>query len=169
MSVPPTEIGGDICLAEEKETNSQQTTIAEEKPEVKEEPVEGVANQETPKPDEPVADDTTAKPEGETEAKAEDKTESVQEAATEPADETTGSTTDDEKPKDEDSGGKDERDAPKHDQRRRDSHRGGGRGGRRGDRPLTNEDKLRMYKKQSEERLLDIKRSREAKVGKKKR
>jgi len=41
--------------------------------------------------------------------------------------------------------------------------------GRRGDRPLTNEEKLRLYKKQSEERLLDIKRSREAKVGKKKK
>jgi hypothetical protein len=49
---------------------------------------------------------------------------------------------------------------------------GGGRdGGYRGrsDRPLTNEDKLRRYKKQSEERLLDIKRSKENKVGKKKK
>ncbi|MCX6646845.1 MAG: hypothetical protein NTY09_10920 [bacterium] len=51
-------------------------------------------------------------------------------------------------------------------------YRGGGRdGGYRGrsDRPLTNEDKLRRYKKQSEERLLDIKRSKENKVGKKKK
>jgi hypothetical protein len=52
------------------------------------------------------------------------------------------------------------------DDRRYDS-RGGGRRDR--DRPLTNEDKLRMYKKQSEERLLDIKRSKEAKVGKKRK
>jgi type IV secretory pathway VirB10-like protein len=52
------------------------------------------------------------------------------------------------------------------DDRRYDS-RGGGRRDR--DRPLTNEDKLRMYKKQSEERLLDIKRGKEAKVGKKRK
>ena len=50
---------------------------------------------------------------------------------------------------------------------RRYDPRGGGRRDR--DRPLTNEDKLRMYKKQSEERLLDIKRSKEAKVGKKRK
>lgn len=37
------------------------------------------------------------------------------------------------------------------------------------DRPLTNEEKLRNYKRQSDERLLDIKRSREAKVGKKRK
>ena len=37
------------------------------------------------------------------------------------------------------------------------------------EKPLSNEDKLRLYKRQSEERLLDIKRSREAKVGKKRR
>jgi hypothetical protein len=57
---------------------------------------------------------------------------------------------------------------PEHqrDDRRQDS-RGGGRRDR--DRPLTNEDKLRLYKKQSEERLLDIKRSKEAKIGKKRK
>ncbi|HDS30663.1 MAG TPA: hypothetical protein ENN67_06435 [Firmicutes bacterium] len=57
----------------------------------------------------------------------------------------------------------------RHDQR---SDRRGGRGGgygRRDGRPMTNEDKLRMYKKQSEERLLDIKRGREAKIGKKRK
>lgn len=51
-----------------------------------------------------------------------------------------------------------------HDDRRYESRAYG-----RKDRPLTNEDKLRMYKKQSEERLLDIKRSREAKIGKKRK
>ena len=52
--------------------------------------------------------------------------------------------------------------------------RGGFSGGRysgsRGDgesRYLSNDEKLKIYKKQSEERLLDIKRSREAKIGKK--
>jgi hypothetical protein len=53
------------------------------------------------------------------------------------------------------------------DDRRYDGRHGGGRRDR--DRPLTNEDKLRIYKKQSEERLLDIKRSKEAKVGKKRK
>jgi len=33
-------------------------------------------------------------------------------------------------------------------------------------RPMSNDEKLKRYKKQSEERLLDIKRSREAKIGK---
>ena len=43
----------------------------------------------------------------------------------------------------------------------------GGRG-RYGDRsrPMSDDEKLKRYKKQSEERLLDIKRSREAKIGK---
>ncbi len=54
--------------------------------------------------------------------------------------------------------------------RRGDRHEsGGGRYGGRGyrdSRPLSNDDKLKLYKKQSEERLLDIKRSREAKIGK---
>ncbi|MFH1675992.1 MAG: hypothetical protein ABIC40_03120 [bacterium] len=48
-------------------------------------------------------------------------------------------------------------------------HTDGRRPRDRDGRPLSNEDKLRMYKRQSEERLLDIKRSRENKVGKKKR
>lgn len=48
-------------------------------------------------------------------------------------------------------------------------HSDGRRPRDRDGRPLSNEDKLRMYKRQSEERLLDIKRSRENKVGKKKR
>ena len=33
-------------------------------------------------------------------------------------------------------------------------------------RPMSDDEKLKRYKKQSEERLLDIKRSREAKIGK---
>ena len=47
------------------------------------------------------------------------------------------------------------------------SYDGGGRG-RYGDRsrPMSDDEKLKRYKKQSEERLLDIKRSREAKIGK---
>ena len=47
---------------------------------------------------------------------------------------------------------------------------GGRYSGSRGDgesRYLSNDEKLKIYKKQSEERLLDIKRSREAKIGKK--
>jgi hypothetical protein len=56
----------------------------------------------------------------------------------------------------------------RHDQRP-DRRGGRGYGGRRDGRPMTNEEKLRMYKKQSEERLLDIKRSREAKIGKKRK
>jgi hypothetical protein len=59
------------------------------------------------------------------------------------------------------------RDDRRRDDRRRDDRRGGGK--KRGDRPMTNEEKLRQYKKQSEERLLDIKRSREAKIGKKRK
>ena len=38
----------------------------------------------------------------------------------------------------------------------------------RGERHISSEEKLRAFKKQSEERLLHIKRSREAKIGKKK-
>jgi len=38
----------------------------------------------------------------------------------------------------------------------------------RGERHISFEEKLRAFKKQSEERLLHIKRSREAKIGKKK-
>jgi hypothetical protein len=41
-------------------------------------------------------------------------------------------------------------------------------GHRRSDR-MSDDEKLKRYKKQSEERLLDIKRSREAKIGKKRR
>ena len=61
-------------------------------------------------------------------------------------------------------------------------HRHGDRGGDRGDRryggrgrsprsdrPMTNEEKLRAYKRQSEDRLLDIKRSKENKIGKKRK
>jgi len=54
---------------------------------------------------------------------------------------------------------------------RRPSGDGGGRG--QGSyhysdrsRPMGDDEKLKRYKKQSEERLLDIKRSREAKIGK---
>lgn len=46
--------------------------------------------------------------------------------------------------------------------------RGRGRSGR-GDRPMTAEEKFRAYKRQSDERLLDIKRSRENKIGKKRK
>jgi hypothetical protein len=53
---------------------------------------------------------------------------------------------------------------------RRPSGDGGGRGGGSyysdRSRPMSDDEKLKRYKKQSEERLLDIKRSREAKIGK---
>jgi len=52
----------------------------------------------------------------------------------------------------------------------RGDRRYGGRGrSPRGDRPMTNEEKLRAYKRQSEDRLLDIKRSKENKIGKKRK
>jgi hypothetical protein len=49
----------------------------------------------------------------------------------------------------------------------RPSRRSRGSRGNGEQRELSNDEKLKIYKKQSEERLLDIKRSREAKIGKK--
>jgi len=70
----------------------------------------------------------------------------------------------------EDSGPFDDR-GPRRDRGDSGDRRGDHGGGRysRGNRPMTAEEKFRAYKRQSDERLLDIKRSKEAKIGKKRK
>lgn len=59
-----------------------------------------------------------------------------------------------------------EKSSPKDDRHEgRDNRRGGGRYGNRGE--MSFDEKMRAFKKQSDERLHHIKRSREAKIGKK--
>lgn len=160
-------------MTEEKEINSQQQTATQDSINETEKNAEAVDNTaEAASPDIPDKTETVAEakpeatPEVEPEAKPEAKPEET-EGKPEDTKASGDSTPEGEKApvtKEDRPGGSDQR--PYQDRRRRDDR---GHRGRRGDRPLTNEDKLRMYKKQSEERLLDIKRSREAKVGKKKR
>ncbi len=137
----------EYCLTEEKETNAEQTILTETLPETGDSPAGSTPEAEAPKVEEAEKEIAPEIPPGDAPA----------EKVVTPA-EGSGEL---EKP------GEGQQ-AP--DRGRRDAHRRtGGPGGRRGDRPFSNEDKLRMYKKQSEERLLDIKRSREEKVGKKRK
>jgi hypothetical protein len=137
--------GGVIGLTEEKEKMPLAANVTEELPEIPNTPQEETEKQEpqVETPAEPAADATIPK---------------TAEPAAGPQEETPA-------------GGEHAEDQAARQDRGRDDRRFDGRhGGRRDrDRPLTNEDKLRMYKKQSEERLLDIKRSRENKVGKKRK
>jgi hypothetical protein len=133
---------------EKKEITSQETTATETAPEVE----EAVTEETTEK-------DAPAQPEVK---------DSAPEAAGDTAKSETSGTDTPEQKAESSKNGENQHHGYEGDDRRRDQrHRGGY--GRRGDRPLSNEDKVKMYKKQSEERLLDIKRSREDKIGKKRK
>jgi len=136
----------EYCLTEEKETNAEQTILTETLPETGDSPAGSTPDAEAPKVEEADKEMAPGIPPGDVPA----------EKDVTPA-EGSGEL---EKPGDGQQGP---------DRGRRDTHRRTGGPNRRSDRPFSNEDKLRMYKKQSEERLLDIKRSREEKVGKKRK
>ena len=147
-------------MTEEKENNPLTVSATEEIPEIQEAPQETVPKS-----------DAVEVPVNESEKPVDKPVEAIEQPAQAEAPRPEGET-----PRPESEAPRPEAEGPREDEgqrqdRGRDDRRYDGRhGGRRDrDRPLTNEDKLRMYKKQSEERLLDIKRGKEAKVGKKRK